>query len=196
MEQNETIKEASTDRTNFDLKKVRLNQNFSEMVGVKKALTTVPVRKPNRQEFVRVHPDDSMHLPAGVLELKEERETYLVDSDLWSELQGEIIPKILITTINRQGVLMLWPINLPGEDGRINSWSESAMEAANLAKEKWVRVAANMSLGGYETFIATGNIPNPEWPDKPLHEIVSVAFKGRYVESMDHPLVQRLYGAE
>jgi hypothetical protein len=33
-----------------------LDQNYAERVGVKKLLTTVPVRKPNRQDFVRVHP--------------------------------------------------------------------------------------------------------------------------------------------
>lgn len=38
----------------FDPARYRLEQNFD--IGVKKLITTVPVRKPNRQEFVRVHP--------------------------------------------------------------------------------------------------------------------------------------------
>ena len=55
----------------MDLDKLRLSQNFSEAVGVKKALLTIPVRRPNRQEFVRVHPDDGMSLQTAVLELKD-----------------------------------------------------------------------------------------------------------------------------
>ncbi len=63
----------------FDLEKLRLNQNFAAELGVKKRLITVRVRKPQRQEFFRVHPDDTYTLTTGLLELKEERETYLVD---------------------------------------------------------------------------------------------------------------------
>ena len=41
----------------FDLSKLRLTQDFVETGGVKKLLTTVPVRKPAPQDFIRVHPD-------------------------------------------------------------------------------------------------------------------------------------------
>ena len=37
---------------------LRLEQNFAELAGVKKRLVTVPVRKPHRQEFIRVHPSE------------------------------------------------------------------------------------------------------------------------------------------
>jgi hypothetical protein len=63
----------------FDPAALRLDQSFAEAVGVKKLLTTVPVRKPNRQDFVRVHRDPAYRLtPAAIIELKEDREVYLV----------------------------------------------------------------------------------------------------------------------
>ena len=37
----------------FNPAALRLDQSFADTVGVKKLLTTVPVRKPNRQDFVR-----------------------------------------------------------------------------------------------------------------------------------------------
>ena len=37
----------------FDPTRLRLSQDFGEQIGVKKALLTVPVRKPDRQWFVR-----------------------------------------------------------------------------------------------------------------------------------------------
>ena len=40
----------------FDPANLRLSQSFVETAGVKKLLTTVPVRKPSPQDFVRVHP--------------------------------------------------------------------------------------------------------------------------------------------
>ena len=186
---------AQTKTGTLNLERLKLIQNFAANAGVKKALTMVPVRKPNRQEFVRTHPDDAYHYSTGILELKEERESYLVDPDLCPELPGEIVPKILLTTISKQGVLTIWPIRLPGEDGRMNPWHQSAMEAAQLAQSQWVRVAANMSLGGYETFIATGDLPEPEWPDKSMQEIMDIAFKDRYINAIDHPVIRRLRGA-
>jgi hypothetical protein len=47
----------------FDLSNLRLNQDFVETAGVKRLLTTVPVRKPNPQDFVRVHPDPNYRAP-------------------------------------------------------------------------------------------------------------------------------------
>jgi hypothetical protein len=177
----------------FDLDNLRLSQNFQELVGVKKLLTTVPVRKPNRQEFFRVRPGD-WHLEVVILELKEERETYLVDRNLWGHLPGELIPKVLYTIINRQGVLSLWPIRLPGEDGRHDAWNRSALEAAEMGQKNWIRVAANMSLGAYEVYESKAEIPEPEWPEITFQEILRLAFKDRFISSLDHPVVRRLLG--
>ena len=52
-----------------DLSALRLDQSYAETAGVKKLLTTVPVRKPSRQDFVRVHPDPAYRLtPAATIE--------------------------------------------------------------------------------------------------------------------------------
>jgi hypothetical protein len=41
----------------FDnMDQLKLDQNFSEAIGVKKQITTIPIRKPGRQDFIRVHP--------------------------------------------------------------------------------------------------------------------------------------------
>ena len=178
----------------FDPANLRLSQNFGASAGVKKLTTTIPVRKPGKQDFVRVHPDPAYQIETAVLEFKEERETYLVAPGLWDGLLGELTPKVLFTTINRQKVVSLWPIILPGEDGRINSWSESAMDAATLGQKKWVRVSANMNLGAYDVFEATGEIPEPEWPELDLGQILEIAFKGRFIKDSDHPALKRLRG--
>ena len=187
------VEKASEDNP-FDPSHLRLSQNFSKNIGVKKALLTIPVRKPGRQDFVRVHPNPDYRLETAVLELKEERETYLVDPALWPELPSELIPKVLFTTMNRQGVLSLWPVRMPGEDGRLDEWNNSALEAAEMAKNSWIRLVANMSLGAYEVYEAAGNLPEPEWPDLDFAEILKVAFKGQYITDIDHPVIRRLLG--
>lgn len=178
----------------FDPATLRLSQNFGADLGVKKALLTIPVRKPDKQWFLRVHPDPSYRLNTAVLELKDDNETYLVAPTLWSCLQSEVIPKALFTAINRQGVLFLLPIRLPGLDGRIDAWNQSLMAAAEMATKEWVRVAANRSLGAYEIFEATSQLPEPVWPEVSHQEILRIAFKGRYLDSYDHRVLRRLRG--
>ena len=180
----------------FDPANLRLSQDFSAQLGVKKALLTVPVRKPDKAWFVRVHPDEGYRLQTAVLELKEERETYLVAQPLWPELAAEATfsPRLLLTAINRQGVLFLWPIRLPGPDGKIDDWSRSALEASQLAQEQWVRMTANMPLGAYDVFVATGQHPDPHWPEQPFGDLLKVAFKDRLIDSLEHPVLRKLRG--
>ncbi len=178
----------------FDVSSLRLSQDFASNVGVKKALLTIPVRKPDRQWFVRVHPDPAYRFQTAVLELKEDREVYLVAAPLWAELPGEIVPMELFTAINRQGVLFIWPVRLPAEDGRQLEWHRSAAEAAEMAIKTWVKVQANMGLGAYEVFEATGNLPEPEWPGRSLDQLLRIAFKDRFIDGFDHPVLRRLRG--
>jgi hypothetical protein len=179
-----------------DLSALRLDQSYAgDTVGVKKVLTTVPVRKPNRQEFVRVHPDPTYRLtPAAIIELKEDRETYLLLPKMAQALPGEFATVTLFTTITRQGTLFLWPVKLPNPNGRQNEWHRSAAEAAERAMKKWLRVTSSMSLGAYEVFEASGDIPEPVWPEPSFEEILAIAFRDRVVDRFDHPLVQRLQG--
>ena len=60
--------------------------------------------------------------------------------------------------------------------------------------KKWVRVTANMSLGAYEIFVATGDLPEPEWPEFSFQELLKIGFRDRVVDRDDHPLVLRLNG--
>src|SRR5690349_10813826 len=97
-----------------DLMSLRLDQSYADTVGVKKLLTTVPVRKPHRQEFVRVHPDSAYRLtPAAIIEVREDRETYLVTPEMAPGLLGEFATATLFLTVNRQGQVQLWPVKLP-----------------------------------------------------------------------------------
>jgi len=177
-----------------NLDQLKLGQNFSEAIGVKKQISTIPIRKPGRQDFIRVHPDESYRLQTAILELKEDRENYLISPDLWHELPGEVTPKILYTTVNRQGVCFLWPVRLADEAGRLDEWNRSAHKAAQLSMGIWVRVASNRSLGAYEIFTPTGELPEPEWPEISFQEILRIAFGDYQINSLDHPVLKRLRG--
>ncbi|MBV8233858.1 MAG: hypothetical protein JO329_28095 [Planctomycetaceae bacterium] len=178
----------------FDLNSLRLSQDFASAVGVKRLIKTVPVKKPAREWFVRTHPTD--RLPTAVLELKEDREIYLVAPELRAELASETTfsPRLLVLSVNRQGVPFLWPIRLPGPDGRIDDWSRSAMDAAEEAQRQWVRITANLSLGAYDVTAASGLVAEPAWPDISFQEIIRIAFRDKMISDWSHPVLQRLRG--
>jgi hypothetical protein len=178
----------------FDLNLLRLDQSFFEKAGVKKLLTTVPVRRPNPQDFIRVHADPDYRAALALIELRDDREVYLLTPNIASQLPGEYVMATVYTAVNRQGVLSLWPVKLPPPDGRIIEWHRSAAEAAELAMKKWVRVKANMSLGAYEIHESQGVIPEPEWPTLPFNELLRIGFRDRYIDTLDHAVIKRLRG--
>jgi hypothetical protein len=180
----------------FDnLEALRLAPDGAALDGTREVLSHVPVRKPNRTEFVRVHPDPAMSFPTAVFVDKEERgEAFLVLPAMHEAMAGELKPVLLMTTATRQGVAFLWPVALPDAGGRTNAWSETARQAAELAKAKWVRAAADMQLGAYRIFEAVDRLSEPVWPDLPLQRLLEIAFRGRVIDREDHPILKRLRG--
>ena len=154
----------------------------------------MPCRKPNRQEFIRVRAGEDWRLETAIFEDTTNREIYLVQPDVRAELSNEIRPVCLFLTANRQGDVSLWPVKLPGADGRSNTWNESALAAARLAETTWVRVVANMGAGMYDTFAAAGELSDPDWPDLSLRAILELCFKDRAIDSVDHPVIRALRG--
>jgi hypothetical protein len=178
----------------YDLASLRLDPSFLETAGVKKVLATVPVGRPNPQDFVRVHPSKEFRDTFAVVDWKEDREFYVVVPTVAAELTGECVSVALYTCINRQGVVRLWPVKLPGPDGRVNEWHRSQAEAAELALDCWVRIKANKSLGAYDIFKAGSTIADPEWPAETFQQLVRIGFRDRLIDCLDHPIVARLRG--
>jgi len=179
----------------FDPARFRLSQHNLAAGSIKKQLTIIPVRKPSKEQFVRCHPDQAFRIETLVLELKEDREIYLIEPSLWAALDGEstVSPRLLITSQTKQGTIFLWPIRLPGPDGRLDDWNRSAMEAATLATASWVRVQSNMGLGAYDAFkAAIGD--EPEWELPSFSEVLKIAFKDKIINDINHPVLRRLRG--
>jgi hypothetical protein len=51
-----------------------------------------------------------------------------------------------------------------------------------------------MSLGAYEVYEAAGQWAAPEWPDMPFQQLLKIAFKDRFINGLDHPILKRLRG--
>jgi len=166
----------------FDPASLRLDPEYLKSGGVKKLLTTIPVRKPNKQDFIRVHSDPDYRLCGiAMIELREDRETYLLLPSYAQGLDSHLFHCCnLYLAINRQKVLFLWPTKLPEPGGRISGWHSSAVEGAEKAMTQWIRVVPNMSLGAYEFFVAESALSDPEWPSVPLRELIQNRLQGSH----------------
>ena len=173
--------EAAASDDPYDLARLRINPEMLETTSVKKLLTTVPVRKPIAQDFFRVRPEPQYRETLAFIELKDDRETYIVDLIAVPELQNDCFCATLYTAITRTGVLFVWPVKTPAPDGRTNEWHLSAATAAQRAMKSPVRIKSNMSLGAYEIFEAESSIPDPIWPDLSFDAILRIAFKDRVI---------------
>lgn len=178
----------------FSLDNLRLSQDFDQAVGVRKLLTVVPVRRPSRQEFIRVRPGPEWQLDTPTLDFKEDNEVYMVAQALWPEIYDDMTPRRLVVAISRRGTLFVWPLRLPRADGRLDAWSSSALQAADRAQSIWVKLQSNRHLGAYELYQGSDDLPAPEWPDYTFQEILNVAFRDFRITDLEHPAIQRLHG--
>ena len=98
----ETATKPAPPAMDFDLENYKLTQDYASLVDVKKIITTVPVKKPEKLWFIRVHP--TWQFETALLEDSEDRSSYLVQPSLWPDLGPELSRKVLFAAINTQGV--------------------------------------------------------------------------------------------
>jgi hypothetical protein len=118
----------------FDPAALRIDQN-TEALAVKRVWTTIPVGKPQKHHWFRVHPSEEFRLTkAATIKLEEgiERDIYILAPHIAAAFPEEVSYVALFTVINRQEQIRIWPVRLPEDDGRWNDWSSSAWQAARL----------------------------------------------------------------
>jgi len=178
----------------FDIASLRLNPSFIETAGVKRLLTTVPARKPSPQDFIRVHPAPEYRENFALIDLKDDREDFLVRPEILPDLATEVVYKTIFTAINRQGVVFLWPVRLPTSDDRKSDWHRSAREGAEMAMSRWIRLKPNMSLGANEITPAGIVMAEPVWPELSYEELLRIGYRDRMITMLEHPVILRLRG--
>jgi hypothetical protein len=176
------------------INQLRLPADFTKNFGTKKILTNVPVGRPSKEKFFRVHPDLEMTIEVVILELKDLGETYVVAPDV-ADILGSLVRRVrLYLAVDRSANPMLIPVPLPDSDGNQNKWHASLEQALVHAKKDWIRISANKSLGSYDVHQAIGRLADPVWPELNLDQLVEIAFRDRIVFDENHPIVHTVLG--
>jgi hypothetical protein len=182
----------------LSLEAIRLPQDYLVTPISKGVIVRVSVGKPGRQEFFTAHPSEDYQAALCLLKMRDSGDTfYVVSPALAPELELEVSHYRVLTYATRGGKVGLWPIPLPGPDGRENPWHASAFAAADIAmKGNWVRLIANMQIGSYECVQALNASAEPEWPEESFEDLLRIAFRDRFITSLDHEVLKKLRGEE
>lgn len=186
------VADLKTSDPTFDASAFRVSSTSQPgQVGVVRRLLTVPVKRPNKQTFIRVHPTN--YAEYQLLRLREEAEEYLVHPDIAASMPGETTHVMLRLAVTRHGAVFFWPLVLPSDD-RPNLWHVTALQAAKLAETQWVRVVPDQTAGGYQTHVATAANAEPTWPMEDFDELLAVAFPpAKRITEVGHPVLARLF---
>jgi hypothetical protein len=156
--------------------------------------SVIPIRKPGKK-FFRVHPDPAYHA-YGVLALVDKDDkspVHFLSSDLALPDDVAVFASYvhLFVCVTQFKKLFIW--NVSATDG---SWLTSSLECAKLAQDKWIRIQADTSTGGYDTWPAPPVLQavKPDFGNLSAQEVFAKATGGLLIESLDDVLIKKLQG--
>ena len=178
----------------FDITAFKTDQGFGGVQAQRKVVS-VPVSRPDRQMWIAVHPDPAWRVAVNLFEDKANRRTYLVTPDIAPEVIGDLVNKLLVSYVTRTGSPGLWPIRLPDEGGRLDTYNESALSIVSEYSGQWIRVLTDPAEKCYSIMQSPPMpLPSPKWPDGGFQWVCETAFKNRIINSLSHPALVSLRG--
>ena len=182
-------------KLDIDFENLRVDEN-TEIVAETELNVEIRVQKPPKQKHFMTHPDPDMRIDTYILDYQPEGQSYLVAPKLWPYLQDELNFVKLVTCVDLDGEVFIWPIKMPGPDGRRNPWNASALAAADAATKQWVRLVPNQNRGKYIVKQAKDDLKIPEWPEESLQSLFEQAFGEFQITDLEHPVVKKLRGQQ
>ena len=163
--------------------------------------TSFTIRRPRPNSFFRVHPEYTYttHIYIDKGEDGLEKDSYLltprfVEDELPDDFMGPIRRFCHYLTKERHAdKAFIWRIGIPDVGGRDNEYNRTAREIANMAMIRWLRI--QLGVGSWDYYEPRFEIlDEPVWPDLPWREIMSLGYKGRVIDSMNHPVMRAMAG--
>jgi len=179
----------------FDPEGFRLDESELDQPAVKPELISLPVRRPEKFEFIRVCSEPHYRFgPLPYIELKRSREYYIFPKEFRVHLQPREywIGRIFLVT-NTLEKPFLWIVKAQSPTGRSCDWYTTELECAERAMNEWLQVVAEENA--YSVALAQDNLGAPVFPThKTPQEILELGFKHRCVKDLDHPVFNVLRG--
>ena len=180
----------------------KVGQDFNEFETAVD-YSVIPLRKPGKQQWFRVHAELKLD-NVCFLEVEQDEgspESFLLTNSVAQqlrELPGISKRSLRLCVCRPNNAPFVWAIKLPkGTGTKHDDWGRSALDAANIAESKWIRMNADMQLGAYKFFNSKASWEEPVWPALGISEILKRSIGDQHIiSSADHPAVRQLQGLE
>jgi hypothetical protein len=171
-----------------------LGRPLDEVLPSEKVLTSLPVRKPKRDEWVRLHPE----IHARVYVYESENSWYVVLPDVIEPLLDVVRYVEISLAVNYSGTPFAWPVPVPTES-KPHRAHLTAFGGAEQARREWIRIS--WGDGEYDIYRRKSAKVDPKWPAEigSASEMLRFASKAggfEVIDSMDHPVVRGLLGRD
>ena len=136
----------------------------------------IPVRKPDKFEFIRVHPDPAYRCsPVAFISLRGSG-FYIVPPAFRKNLRPrEYYLGTLFLATTRLEKPFFWIVTTQSPTGKVCDWYTSALECAERAMKEWVQVVSDQDAGHYAVVVAEDELEAPEWPAQSFGELIKLA---------------------
>jgi hypothetical protein len=191
-EENQTDKgNGSTPPNPFaNIESLRRAQDYDEFTNPEPT-TSFSVRTMQEGMHLRVN-SDPMYSLLGVYTLETKSSgVYFV----WPQFRDALGPLPrrcnLHVAVNGHGEYFMLRVKLsnPGQDD--NRWYTTARMVAAQAMQEWVKVTKPQNIdGGWGYITIQHQMFDPQWPQKPLEELLARAFPDRVVDRLSHELIE------
>lgn len=173
-----------------------LGRPIDEIVPSEKILTSLPVRKPKRDEWIRLHPE--IHARAYVYEARDDHSWYVVLPEVVEPMIDVVRYVQLHLALNYSGSTFVWPVPVPTER-KAHRAHITAFAGAEQATREWVRVS--WGENEYDIYRRSSAKIEPAWPSEittPGQMLRFAAKAGGFevIDSIDHPVVKNLQGRD
>ena len=161
---------------------------------VRQELVEIPVRKPKKDEWFRVHLDYQQQ--GGILELDSLNKLYWVSKKMQSQVEHDpcFTYRLCVLAVSRQGAPFIWPVKTNSKAGGTgDKFVRVPFAAMILGKEKWTRLYWSQERSEYQ-IESSELLDEPKFPDKPFPELLKLAFKDTVIDTVDHPAILDLKG--
>ncbi len=175
-----------------------LGRPIDEIVPSEKVLTSLPVRKPKRDEWIRLHPE--IHTRVYTYESREDNSWYVVLPTVVEPMLDVVRYVQLTLAVNYGGSAFVHPVPVPTER-KPHRAHVTAFAGAEQAMREWVRISWNGGEYGIYRRQHSGAKVEPAWPAEVTNPSEMLRFAAKaggieVIDSLDHPVVRELQGRD
>ena len=144
------------------------------------------IRRPQKTEWFRTREGWA----ACVYLVEDQGETYVVSEAVAEELGDRCTEGALHGAINLMGDLFLLPVKSTDHQS-----STSLAEAVATAETNWVQTRWIKGEGLYSCDTPDEAVGDPVWPKRTWDDIFEASVKSRFIDSVEHEVIQRILHA-